>query len=646
MTGSRAEARTVLRPLIGGAAALLLIAGLLGAAGAQQPVGAPLRLGPPGAPPPPAASPESETIQRLPPLPARPADADPSALPRIPPLPAWPSRPIETRPPDARQTETRPADARPSTESVEIAPLATIDPDNLGTRAAAGDPFVPELWARTPRDVATVLLQRLPGALASPALRDLQRRLLIAQAKVPEGNPPAGAPRLIALRIAKLIEMGDPEAADALLRVVPAKIDDEPIMRVRVDHQFLAGKRDEACAEVTRQLARFTNVFWQQAQVACQAAAGQGGPAGLGAQLLREQGFDNAAFFNLVELAGGAKNLPLDKLGPLTPATVVLLRATKRDVPADTLAATAPGVLRALALAPEMPLPTRLAAAERAAAHGALTPETLGQIYLSLEAPPADIANAAALAKSDKSARARALLFRAVRNQTNPTTRTELMRAAFEASRAAGLYGAAAALYRPLIEEIPPTAELVWFAGEAARALLAAGANDLARRWYDLARARANVDGEANKLQAQLWALFHIAGADDTPFEPVRLLAWYDAQAARPPAALNERAVLVYGLFGALGERVPSSAWLPLAVNAADTTRPVPGTGVLLELGSASTDARFGEAIALTAMAIGPRDVGAAGTLACTGITAALRALGLPQAARRFALEAALAAGA
>src|SRR5262249_36147354 len=165
-------------------------------------------------------------------------------------------------------------------------------------------------------------------------------------------------------------------------------------------------------------------------------------------------------------------------------------------------------------------------------------------------------------------------------------------------------------------------------------------------RWYELARSRASAGGEASKLYAQLWALFALAGADDTPIDGGRLVGWYDAQSARPPAAVAERAALLYGLFGALGERVPSGAWLPLAVNAADTTRPVPGTGTLLELGSAVTDARFGEAVALAAITIGPRDPGAAGTLACTGVTAALRALGLPQAARRFALDAALAAGA
>jgi hypothetical protein len=642
MTGSRAEARAPRRLTRGAVAALLMAGALAGAARAQQPLGAPLRLGPPGALPPPGATTPEPDVQRLPPLPARPGE------PGMAPPP--PVRPVETdplRPPALLvPPPVRPAEARPGGDSVEIAPLAAIDPDNLGVRAPAGDPFAPELWARTPRDVASVLLSRLPGALASPALRDLQRRLLIAQAKVPEGNPPAGAPRLIALRIAKLIEMGDPEDAEALLRLVPAKIDDEPIMRLRVDQMLLADKRDEACAEVTRQLARFTNVFWQQTQVACQAAAGQDGPAGLGAQLLREQKFDNAAFFNLVELANGARNLSLDKLGPVTPAVLVLLRATKHEVPADSIAASAPGVLRAVALAPEIPLGSRLAAGERAAASGALGADALGQLYMSLEAPPADIANAAALAKSDKSPRARALLFRAVRSQTNAQTRTELMRAAFESSRAAGLYAVAAALYRPLIEELPPSAELAWFAGEAARALLSSGANDAARRWYDLVRARANADAEATKQQAQLWVLFHLAGADDAPFEPLRLLGWYDAQAARPPGAAAERAVLVYGLLGALGERVPSSAWLPLALNATESTRPVPGTGMLLELGSAATDARFGEAVALAAATIGPRDPAGAGTLACTGVTAALRALGLPQAARRFALDAALAAGA
>ena len=592
------------------AAALLLIA--VPSAFGQQPVGAPLRLGPPPTEPTPGATPsQSDVNQPLAPPPLGPSQA---------PLPA--------------------------SESVEVAPLAAIDPDNLGVRAAAGDRFSPDLWARTPRDVATVLLQRLPGALASASLRDLQHRLLMAAAKAPEGNAPAGAPRLIALRIAKLIEMGDPESAEALTRMLSPKLDDEPIMRVRVEQLLLADKRDEACAEVTRQLARFPNVFWQQAQVACQATTGQDGPAGLGAQLLREQGFDNPGFFNLLDMVSSPRKLPLDKLGPVTPTTLMLLRAAKRDVPADSLAASAPGVLRALALAPEIPLPTRLAAGERAVSYGALTPETLGQLYLALDAPPADVANAAALAKSDKSPRARAVLFHAVRAQTDAVARAELMRAAFDSARAVGLFAATAALYRPTIEELPPSGELAVFAGDAARALLVVGAIDQARRWYELVRARAASEGDAATLQAQLWVLFHVAGADDAPLDAARLLGWYDAQPARTPSAVAERAALVYGLLGALGERVPSGAWLPLALDPAETTRPVPATSTLLELGSATTDARLGEAVALAATTIGARDPSTAGTLACTGVTAALRGLGLTQAARRFALETALAAGA
>jgi hypothetical protein len=570
-------------------------------------VGAPLRLGPPG--------------------------ATSSVVP-------------STTPPAATQPGTA---ARPPTsaggDTVEITPLGKVDPDMLGSRSAAGDSFSPDLWARTPRDVATVLLQRLPGALASPALRDLQRRLLVSEAKPPEGNAPPGAPSLIALRAAKLLEMGDAEAAESLLRALPASLDEEPILRVKVEQGLLSDKRDAACAEVSRQLPRFPNTFWQQAQVACQAAAGQDGPAGLGAQLLHEQGYDNAAFFNLVEMAGGARNLPIDKLGPVTPASLILLRAAKRDVPADSLAASSPGILRAIALAPELPLATRLVAGERAAAYGALAPAALGQLYLNFEAPPADIANAAALSKSDKGPRARAVLFRAARDQSNPMTRSDLIRAAFDSARAAGLYPATAALYRPMIEELAPTAELTGFAGEATRALLMSGAGEAARRWYDLVRSRAGTDGDASKLQAQLWPLLHLAALDEGGYDPVRLLAWYDAQSAKPAAALAERASLLFGLFGALGDKVPAAAWLPLLVNTSDAPRPVPGTATLLELGTAAADARLGEAVALAATTIGPRDPTSAGTLACTGVTAALRDLKLVPAARRFALETVIAAG-
>ena len=569
-------------------------------------VGAPLRLGPPG--------------------------ATPSVMPAAAPPAAMPGAAV--RPP-----------APAGGDTVEITPLGKVDPDMLGSRSAAGDSLSPDLWARTPRDVATVLLQRLPGALAAPALRDLQRRLLVSEAKPPEGNPPPGAPSLVALRVAKLLEMGDAESAESLLHALPASLDEEPVLRVKVEQGLLSDKRDAACAEVSRQLARFPNTFWQQAQVACQAAAGQDGPAGLGAQLLREQGYDNAAFFNLVEMAGGVRNLPIDKLGAVTPASLILLRAAKRDVPPDSLAASSPGILRAIALAPELPLATRLAAGERAAAYGALAPAALGQLYLNFEAPPADIANAAALSKSDKSPRARAVLFRAVRDQSNPMTRSDLIRAAFDSARTAGLYPTTASLYRPMIEELAPTAELTGFAGEATRALLMSGAGEAARRWYDLVRSRAGTDGDASKLQAQLWPLLHLAALDEGGYDPVRLLAWYDAQNAKPAAALAERASLLFGLFGALGDKVPAAAWLPLLVNASDAPRPVPGTATLLELGTAAADGRLGEAIALAATTIGPRDPATAGTLACTGVTAALRDLKLVPAARRFALETVIAAG-
>jgi hypothetical protein len=70
----------------------------------------------------------------------------------------------------------------------------------------------------------------------------------------------------------------------------------------------------------------------------------------------------------------------------------------------------------------------------------------------------------------------------------------------------------------------------------------------------------------------------------------------------------------------------------------------VPGTGPLLELGAAAADSRIGEAVALAVTTIG-RDPAGAGTLACTGVTAALRTINLAPAARRFAVEIAIAAG-
>lgn len=554
-----------------------------------------------------------------------------------------------TPPSDSTEAPVRPQRERSTV--IEIAKPTALDSDSIGVLDENRGGFPGDLWDGTSRLVLRKLLSELPAGTKSAAMRDLVRRALSTAAQAPArlpGSSEAEAPSLIGLRAQKLAAFGLASAAEELAKAVPGRLEDEALARVLVDGMWMIDDRDGACKLVRGQIARMTGLYWQQALIVCQALSGEHDRAALGLNLMREQSLDVDPA--LVELVGAlaapagarAVNVPVPSLLHFT-----LLRAADLPIPDNFATSGDLQVLHVYARAPGGRRDSRLAAAERAEMLGALSPAQLAEIYDSARFTAEQIAAAESTARRSPSPANRALLYRAVKASPDARVRVDMLRGYLAVARAQEVYPSAARLVAPLLRALPVQPEFAEFAGEAARALLLAGAEDEARSWYDLVNQAARGNPAMAAESASLWPLLRIAGGDAwAPSEPGRIERWLAAQRQRDPARAAARASLLAALFSALRED-DTMALGPALVGAGAATEQgrMPSTGLWLALKQAATQGRLGEAILIAATILGVDGPAGANALTVAAVVEALRAVGQEPDARAVALEAALAAG-
>jgi hypothetical protein len=530
--------------------------------------------------------------------------------------------------------------------AIQVDQLRAVDADSVGALDDGQGGLGIDMWKGARRAHVERLLARLPAAPHSLVLRDLQRRLLLTTAAVPEGAAPEGS--LVALRVERLAAMGDRHGLEALLGAVPARLVNEPLARARVDAALLAGDVAGACAEIKRDAPRHGGGYWQKGEVFCQAAAGEREQAETGLRLLQEQGLlDEPAFGLLVEAMNGNARVKIDKLAHLEPLHLAMLRATKRPVPADAARIDSPAVLAALAQSPtaaEQNL--QLGAAERAFALGALPRETLLEIYRSAALPAEAVASAAQRAEAGDPAQSQALIHRALAIETTPAQRVRLIEKAAQIARKRGSYVSAARALAPVLGELRSGPELAGFAHEAARIFYAAGQPNGAHAWYELARGQSGRTPEAAQATLALWPLARIAeGEVAGPWEDARLSAWFDAELKREGKKAVERAARLYSLLDAIGEPVTGEAWRELVDGTDRVNAVMPSPALWRVFGDAAESHRLGETVLLAALSLGDLPLDQASPMLLHGIITNLRLVGLDMEARALALEAALAAG-
>ena len=208
-------------------------------------------------------------------------------------------------------------------------------------------------------------------------------------------------------------------------------------------------------------------------------------------------------------------------------------------------------------------------------------------------------------------------------------------------SRQKGDWRVTALAYGPLIAALTPSTEMTWFAGDAARVLIAAGDVVGARKWLAFAKAQ----GLKGDKKFALWPLqvFLLDGsaADITPKD---IKGWWNSRSSSGVAAINQARIL-FSLFSAMGVSVPSDLWAKLLGNGQATKAFVPSAVVRNVLSRAAVAGSRGGTIAMALVALGERGTGVDNLSAVEMAISALKKIEFAPEAKAIALEAAIEAG-
>ena len=578
-----------------------------------------------------------------------------------------------TTPAGAGGTVTQPVAATGS--GVQVDSLKRVDPDTAGTLTAEQGGLGADLWRGTDRALVERLLPNLPVNTPSATMRDLMRRMLLSVARVPEGKS-AGA-SLVAIRVRMLADMGDLVAVNTLLNATPGRTTDQELVRIETEARFLANDNARACALAGGQIRDHNVPYWQKAFTFCQALAGAADKAMLGVSVMRESGVKDDVFFALMESLASKTPATIASLTDPSPLHLAMARVAKAKLPADAISSNRPGVLRTIAISPNAPLEMRLEAGERAESAGALVVDSLRQLYTSVSFSEKDLANPLSRAETEGGPMTRALLYHTSLVQTVPTAQAEVVARALALGREEGRYASVVRVFMPVLKRIPPSAELLWFAPEAIRALLLNNETIAAEAWFQLMRAGALFSKDSGQTVVGLMPIVRLMGSPEAAeWNTSQLPAWADSIKGRKNA--DSLPPLLYTLFDALGEPVPREAWEKLVTTAGRHKLTMPSPALWFRLKEATEAARgrggeaekktaqaapavsdaasgadpsppgrsrLGETVLLALLALGDEGPAGASPLLLREVLISLRAIGFHKEARALAIEAALAAG-
>jgi hypothetical protein len=555
------------------------------------------------------------------------------------------------------EIDPRASVAPPASEGVTVAPrpfdgaaitvnqLESVDPDAIGLIAEGQGGFALNLWQGAEWSLVRRLMPRLPAGSPSPALRDLATRLLVSRASVPVGKPLNAS--FIALRVDRLLASGDVDNALALLKITPDERRDEALSRTRIEALFFNSNNSGACKAIRNESSEYSGLYWSQAQAFCLALSGEHARASLIADLLRERESEvEPLFFAAIDALAGSKGRAVPALKAPGALHLAMMRTAGFRFPAEIVQTGQASVLRAIALAPNADLDTRLIAAEKAHRIGALSGAEIIRLYLSIPFSKEELNGPITAAEEAWNPRTRALLLRAAAAQTVALAKAEVLRRAWELGRERDGYAEIAGASVPIVEKIDPAAELIWFARDAARVLFGASRTVMGLGWYNIAAADAERIEEARVAAADLWPLAVLAdGSETVPFTAERVRAWFDARRQSDPQSARSAAIVFFTLLQATGRTLPPALWQSVLDGPFAATSQGLNTAWRYRLEGASTDARLGETVLMTVVGAGDSRDGALSLADAAQAIVALRRLGLNTEATRLAVEAAMAAG-
>ncbi len=370
----------------------------------------------------------------------------------------------------------------------------------------------------------------------------------------------------------------------------------------------------------------------------CGIAAGKPEAAGLAAALGREQGGLPASTLSVLDAVASGLPAGLDKFPKVSVLDWRLAEASGKlgedtDLPMENVE---PAALVAIAESASAPGQLRVAAAEAAIRIDAIGPDVLAEAYRRQSFAAEDLA--APFSARGAAWSRRALLYNSARGERTPLRRARVVRAALDDARRAGIYLPMAQVLAPLVADIPPVAEVGWFAETAIEVMVAAGRYEDARRWARLGMDAAVTADRRGASLAHWQALIDIAGPDMRTGRG-EALATVEELALRgrfTTEALHKLATVL----DALDYAVPVRLWEAASRAPQPTTGHLPATGVLRELQLAARGKDRVRTTALLFRTLGREGPEAAQMITLGDAIRALKRAGLEVEARQVAFEA------
>ncbi len=532
-----------------------------------------------------------------------------------------------------------PSDALELTAVSIVPPLAS---NPINPPVFDGPPFDNAIWEGSAAEQIQPLIEAVPSGAPSPVMRDLTRRLLLAD--LPDAADPQASAALLAVRGHKLADLGLTDELAEVAAADPRILANDAIFESLIDARLLDGQDQEACVRAAPRLADPVTEHWRQMVVYCRLVTGQASRSLDAIAEMRRTGEGDPMFLALAEAAatGGQPALPdgaWRSLANPDPMLLAMLRLAGHGVSTAALRVRDPARLRAIARNPWTATRVRLEAGERAAASGALSPMELARLYLDVEFSQRERDTVLALAQRQGGPEVRALLVQAASTTSEPPQSLALRRLAIDISRAEG---AALGVIQALLLPLDPGDVEATLALEAARSAYAAGDWEAADRWRQRAAEQIHHNPGLEAALANLWPLTLLGQPQGSvALEPGVLETWIQSEIEGAGEAGAYGAALSIAALQAL-DVIPQSAeiWHRFAVDDSRDTMTLPMASVWWRLPEAAEDRRVGETALLALIALGPGGPGQCHPVLLARILEALTAVGLHDEAQRIAAEA------
>jgi len=519
---------------------------------------------------------------------------------------------------------------------INVRSLATVDKEALGVLSGS-NAFPANMWQGSSRPMIEALLPELPTQPGAPYLRILQRRLLLSAVQPPQGQE--GETSLLALRAAKLADMGQPQDVIALITNAPQNERDHTLQAQLAEAYLLNSDTAKACAIAATALQDSSAPFWIKTMAFCRMLAKQNDQAMLSLNLLRDNGDNDPRYYNLMDALNNAERPTIDTLPSPKALEIALIRATDAIVSKNARNNDEPITLTMLTKTGD------LQATQKAVEQNIASADFLKETFLRVDFSQEELANPLDSAEKLDPLMAQALLYQvSVQDGQLPVIQSETMALAFELGATEGYFFSLARLYQPMIAQMPRGIDMLWFAPQAVRALLGAGDWETAKLWYLMLRNAAFSDTEAAKHWIAVRPLAVFAGFDAAQ-EAVNqtMTDWWEAQERTPDSFA--KANRLFSFADALALHVPERLWLDMIQGPSVEKGSSPKTGIWLRMNKASAQNRLGETVLMILQGFAHHSPARMDTTFVHDALTALRTNGLERDARALAVETLLQAG-